>query len=125
MGEEKKLGHNGHGLVTTGDEVSLSKALWTYFGMLAVAMFLSYPSFPFPQGIVLAPYFPAGLATLFASVNGAPFTVLLAIGYAFYILLFVFFITVRTKKAFIIEVLIFASILIMNIAGCHNNQWPR
>lgn len=125
MSEEKQHNTGEHELFTTGDEVSLSKALWTYFGMLGVAMFISCPSYPFPQSIILAPYFPFGLGTLFTKTNGDFSYGWLAIGYAFYIVSFAFFITVRTKKAYRIEVWILASVLILNVAGCHNGIWPR
>ena len=96
--------------------VSRSKAVWMYIGMIVFAMFLSFPS---PQGIVYAPLFPYGFAMFFRTESEGTGKVLPAVAYIMYFVLFIVFITLRTKKAFRIAVFVLAGVLLMNISGCH------
>lgn len=98
------------------DIVSRTKAVWTYIGMIAFAMVVSFPS---PQGIIFAPMFPYGFAMFFRTESEGTGKVLPAVAYVIYLVLFFAFITLRTKKAFRIAVFVLAGVLLMNISGCH------
>jgi len=91
-------------------------AVFTYFGLLAAAMFLAMPD---PRAIVVAYMFPFGIAMLFHTPNEGTGTLLPAAGYIIYALFLVLFSTVQRRPRFYLLCVVFVLFLLLNVAGCH------
>ncbi len=97
--------------------VSKKAVATIYFGTLLLALLVTWSFFDFGLEVIICVFlFPLGIL----AGTGLPFSDgIMLLGYPIYIAIFLMAFLLRTKRIFIIILLIFLILLGLNINGCH------